>query len=237
MKSDLTRRGFLGATGAAAAMGTIAGAVSAEAAEGESKDGCLKIVGVGCSPREKSTTATSVQVCLEAAKEVAPEKIEIELITLAGLKIDGSVAAGVGTDADDDFPSLVPKLSDPNVAGIIIGSPVYFGNMSSLCKAFLERLMVFRKDDFKLSNKVAAVLAVGGARNGGQALTIQSIQTALFCQEMIVVGESRPTAHFGAGVWNNKAFDGVTNDEVGMAATKNLGRRVAQVTLALKGDA
>ena len=80
-----------------------------------------------------------------------------------------------------------------------------------------------------MSNKVAGVLAVGGARNGGQELTVRSIQTALFCQEMIVVGESRPTAHFGPGVWNSKEFEKITDDEVGMAAVENLGRRVAEV--------
>ena len=137
--------------------------------------------------------------------------------------------------AKNRSPALVPKLADPAVAGIIIGSPVYFGNMSSHCKAFLERLLVFRQDGFTLSNKVAAVLAVGGARNGGQELTIKSIQTSLFCQEMIVVGESRPTAHFGPGVWNNRQFEDVTHDEVGMSAVKNLGRRVGQVALMVAG--
>jgi multimeric flavodoxin WrbA len=147
------------------------------------------------------------------------------------MRINGNLAAGVplAPGEQDDFPKLVPVLSDPAVAGLVIGSPVYFGNMSSLCKAFLERLMVFRKDGFALSNVVAGALAVGGARNGGQELTIQSIQTALFCQEMIVVGESRPTAHFGPGVWNNKELSQVTDDEVGMDAVRNLGRRVTQV--------
>jgi multimeric flavodoxin WrbA len=70
---------------------------------------------------------------------------------------------------------------------------------------------------------------VGGARNGGQELTIHSIQAALFCQEMIVVGESRPSAHFGPGVWNNKEFKAITDDAAGMEAVKNLGVRVAQV--------
>ena len=46
---------------------------------------------------------------------------------------------------------------------------------------------------------------------------------------MIVVGETRPTAHFGPGVWNNKAFGEVTKDDVGMATVKALGRRVAEV--------
>jgi len=34
----------------------------------------------------------------------------------------------------------------------------------------------------------AGVLAVGGVRSGGQELTIQSVQAALLCQEMVVVG-------------------------------------------------
>jgi hypothetical protein len=46
---------------------------------------------------------------------------------------------------------------------------------------------------------------------------------------MIVVGESRPSAHFGPGVWNSKEFDAVTDDEVGMATVRNLGQRVAEV--------
>jgi multimeric flavodoxin WrbA len=170
-----------------------------------------------------------VRACLEAAKAVAPSQIETELVELAGMRIDGSVAAGVPLPPGqaDDFPCLVPKLADPKVAAIIIGSPVYFSNMSSLCKAFLERLMTFRKNNFALSNKVAAVLAVGGGRNGGQELTIRSIQNSLFSQEMIIVGESRPSAHFGPGVWNRN--DDVSKDDVGLAAVKNLGRRVAEV--------
>jgi multimeric flavodoxin WrbA len=233
MKNDLTRRHFLGAAGAVAAAGAATTALADDGQETKSKDGPIKILGIGCSPREESTTAISLQVCLDAAKEVAPERIQVELITLAGMQINGSLAAGVPLQPGerDDFPKLVPKLSDPAVAGMIIGSPVYFGNMTSLCKAFLERLMVFRKDGFALSNVVAGALAVGGARNGGQELTIQSIQTALFCQEMIVVGESRPTAHFGPGVWSNREFEQITDDEVGMTATRNLGRRVAQVAL------
>jgi multimeric flavodoxin WrbA len=191
----------------------------------------MKILGFGCSPRKESTTAAAVQVALDAAKAVDPDSIDVELIKLAGMRINGAVAAGVPLEPGerDDFPSLVPKLKDPAVAAIVIGSPVYFASMSSLCKAFLERLITFRKEGFQLSNVVAGVLAVGGARNGGQELTITSIQTALLCQEMIVVGESRPTAHSGPGVWNSKEFNEITDDEVGMSAVKNLGRRVAEV--------
>jgi len=236
MASEVTRRKFLGTASTVVAAGAAVGAAAAEPAEA-GQDGSIKIVGICCSPRKGKTTSTSLAVCLEAAREV-DERIESELIELAGMKIDGSLAAGLPLEPgqQDDFPGLVPKLSDSKVAGIIIGTPVYFGNMTSLCKAFLDRCIVFRKDNLSLANKVAGVLAVGGARNGGQELTIQSVQTALLCQEMIIVGDGRPSAHFGATVWNNGKGD-VTDDEFGMATTRNLGRRVAELALRMSGGA
>ena len=118
--------------------------------------------------------------------------------------------------------------------GIVIGTPVYFGSMSSLCKAFLDRCIVLYQDDLALSNKVAGVLAVGGARNGGQEVTIQSVQVSLFCQEMIVVGNGRPSSRLGATVWSG-AEGGVLKDEFGMTTAKTLGRRVAEVALQVAG--
>lgn len=221
----MERRNFL--TKGLVATTAFASASLAKSAESKS----VKIVGVSCSPRKGKTTAASLRVCLDAAEKVDP-RIDVELIELAGMKIDGSLAAGLPLEPGqkDDFGQLVPKLSDPKVAGIIVGTPVYFGNMTSLCKAFLDRCMTFRKNKFALSNKVAGVLAVGGVRNGGQEITIQSVLAALLCQEMIIVGDGRPTAHIGATVWNNGKTP-VTEDEFGMATAKNLGRRVAEVAL------
>jgi multimeric flavodoxin WrbA len=230
MATDLTRRSFLGAAGTAVAAGTVT--TAAFAADGD-KEGRVKIVGICCSPRPGMTTFQALQVCLNAAQK-ASERIDIELIELAGKRIEGSVAAGVPLPEGerDDFPPLVPKLSAPNVGGIVVATPVYFANMSSLCKAFLERCMAFRKRDFALGGKVAGVLAVGGSRNGGQELTIRSVQTALMCQEMIIVGEARPSAHMGGTVWSGTP-GGVTEDEFGMNSAKALGRHVAQVALRL----
>ena len=230
MTTDFTRRRFMEAAGAAIVTGTAAAGGSAQAAAG-SRTKTIRIVGISCSPRKGKTTAASLRVCLQAAEKVDP-RIDVELIELAGMKIDGSLAAGLFLEPGqkDDFPKLVPKLSDPEIAGIIIGTPVYFGNMTSLCKAFLDRCIAFRKNNFALSNKIAGVLAVGGARNGGQEMAIQSVQAALFCQEMIIVGDGRPTARIGATVWSNGKRP-ITEDEFGMATVKNLGRRVAEVAL------
>lgn len=236
MVEDLTRRRFLGTAGAAAAL--VAGtplAVSSQA--GEAASGKLKIIAVACSPRKGKTTAAGLSVCLEAARAVAPERIETELIELAGLQIPAGLAAGVPLEPgeQDDFPPVAEKLADPRTAGIIVGTPVYFANMTALCKAFLDRCMMFRKNNFALSGKVAGVLAVGGVRNGGQELAIHSVQAALLCQEVILVGDGRPTGHFGATLWN-PGTDDLSQDEFGLATARNLGRRVAEVALALAGS-
>ena len=134
----------------------------------------------------------------------------------------------------DDFPELAAKLTAADVGGIIIGSPVYFGSMTSLCKAFLDRCIALRMRKFALANKVGGALAVGGVRNGGQELTLQAIQAAMMCQEMVVVGDGRPTGHTGATVWNS-GEDDISEDEFGLSTVRNLGRRVAEVALKMAG--
>ncbi|MFW6164520.1 MAG: flavodoxin family protein, partial [Planctomycetota bacterium] len=187
-----------------------------------------------CSPRKGKTTAAAVQTCLDAAK-AANADIETELIELADLSIPGQVAAGqpLAPGQEDDFPGLIPALADQQVRGMIVGSPVYFSNMSALAKAFLDRCIAFRKRGFALSGKVAGIVAVGGARNGGQELTVQSIQAALLSQEMIVVGTGRPTGRIGATLWSQKGS--IEGDEFGLQTARDLGRRVAEVALALAG--
>jgi hypothetical protein len=104
----ITRRDFVKdsiATGV-----TVAGVTSAlRGAETPSRSGLLKIVGISCSPRQGQTTATSLKACLEAAGQVS-SRVETELIELAGLKINGSLAAGIPLEPGekDDFPSLIP---------------------------------------------------------------------------------------------------------------------------------
>lgn len=233
MSSDVTRRGFLTAgAGVAAALTAVSSQAEDDAPEkdGPTNGGPVKIIAIASSPRKGKTTAAGLAVCLEAAKAV-DERIQTELIELAGLKIPGEVAAGIALEPGerDDFPAIAEKLSDPAVRGILIGTPVYFANMSALCKAFLDRWVVFRKT-FALSNRVGGVLAVGSGRNAGVEQTIRSVQAALFAQEMIVVGDGQPTGHFGATLWNN-AGDDISKDEAGIKTAQNLGRRVAEVAL------
>lgn len=226
MRSSVSRRKILGAAGLAG-LGLSARAVAGEAGVGA---GSVKVVGVACSPRKGKTCLAALRAALDAAKAVDP-RIEIDAVELAGLQLPGQVALGLplAPGEKDDFPQVLAKLTDPKVAAIIVATPVYFSGMSYLCKAFIDRLGVARKT-FALSDKVGGVIAVGGVRNGGQELAIQGVQNALLCQEMVVVGDGRPTCHTGATLLN-PGTDDISGDEFGLSTAKNLGRRVAEVAL------
>ena len=225
MADKYPRRKFLAAVGTAVASPIVANA--ALAAPGQ-KANSIKIIGISCSPRKGKTTAAALKICLDVAKAVNPA-ITTQLIELAGLDI-GIFNPNDPKASQGGFVDLIPVLSEPKVAAIIVGTPVYFGGMTSLCKGFLDHCMAFRQNNFALSGKVAGILAVGGARNGGQELAIQSVQAALLCQEMVIVGDGRPTGHFGATLVNS-GNDDISSDEFGIATAKNLGRRVAEVAL------
>ncbi|MFA7159015.1 MAG: flavodoxin family protein [Kiritimatiellia bacterium] len=190
----------------------------------------MKILGVNCSPRKGKTTYYALAQCLAAARE-ENKGLETEIIELGGMNIRGCNACGhckekLGCSIEDDFAGLIPALRDLNVKGMVIATPVYFGTMASQCKAFLDRCVMFRRNGFIFRNRVGGVLAVGGVRNGGQELTLQAVQAALLCQDMLVVGDGLTTSHFGAALYSG-GEGGIQKDETGLATARNLGKRVA----------
>ena len=190
----------------------------------------MKILGINCSPRKGKTTFYALEQCLDAARQ-EQAGIETEIVELGGMDIHGCFACGrcketLQCSINDDFTNLIPKLRDNDVKGIVIGTPVYMGTMTSQCKAFLDRSVMFRRNGFLFRNKAGAVLAVGGVRNGGQELTIQAVHAAMLCHDMIVVGDGINTSHFGASLYSG-IEGGIKNDEIGLITARNLGRKMA----------
>ncbi|MCD6391988.1 MAG: flavodoxin family protein [Planctomycetes bacterium] len=199
----------------------------------------MKIIGINCSPRKGRTTQESLEICLKAVRNKAGG-IETDIIEMADLYIRGCVGCGycrnqLKCKQDDDFNSLIPVLSNEDVAGIIIATPVYLGMMTSQCKAFLDRTVVLARNGSLLRNKVGGVLAVGGVRNGGQELTIQAVQAAMLCHDMVCVGGGTKAAHFGAALVSDER-KGVTCDEIGIETARDIGRRVADLAMSLNQD-
>ena len=62
---------------------------------------------------------------------------------------------------------------------------------------------------------------------------IEQIQAAMLCHEVLIVG-GKPRAHQGATLWNNYEDD-ILKDEFGISSARNLGIRVAEAGLKIKG--
>ena len=224
MNEDLTRREFIGGTAGAA----LAGAIGMGATEGSAQASAgtaLKVLGISCSPRKGMTTARATQAALDAAKAV-DGRIEVELIDLGGMNIAGWSPK----PPEDDFKVVLPKLQDPTVAGIIIGSPVYFRGVSALCRAFIERCAPLREPKMLLADKVVGVVAVGAFRNGGQEMAIEQVHAAMLCFGMIPVGGNAP-AFQGATLLSVK--DDISGDTLGLDTARKVGARVAETALRL----
>lgn len=221
MKDQINRRNFLATAGTAALAATATTALAAES-PGQNM---VKILGVSCSPRKGMTTAKAVQAALDAARAL-DARIQTELIDLGGLNIAGWSPA----IPRDDFDAILPKLQDPQLGGLIIGSPSYFRSLSALCKAFIERCMPLREGKMVLANKPVGALAVAGNRNGGQELVVQQILIAMLSYGMIPVGGHAP-AMLGGALVSTK--DDVSQDEAGLQSARLLGAHVAEVALKL----
>jgi len=131
------------------------------------------------------------------------------------LKRVGDVAAGDLLSAD----------------AVVVGSPVYWSNMSGDVKKFFDdwqlKFGVF--PEFKMRNKVGAAFATGGQASGGKEVTMLTILAAMLGNQMIVVSGG---GAFGASATTEGDSPGIDDKE--LASAKELGARVAEVTWMVK---
>lgn len=105
-------------------------------------------------------------------------------------------------------------------AGIIAGSPVYFGVMAWELKKIFDEFVGVRR---KMENKVGAAFATGGHHTGGKETTIMSILQCMLIYGMIVVGDPMSASgHYGV------ACLGAPDKSAAEDAFK-LGKRVAEL--------
>ena len=134
------------------------------------------------------------------------------------------VAEGVksvsGVDVVIKSTQEVTKEDFVNSAGMIAGSPVYFGVMAADLKRVFDEFVGVRK---QMENKVGAAFATSGFWAGGNETTIISIIQCLLIYGMIVVGDPMSaTGHYGA-------TSVATPDDKASDTARKLGARVAEL--------
>lgn len=110
----------------------------------------MKVVGFCGSPRKSGNTSIMVKSVLEGVKS---HGIDTELLYLSDFKFSGCIGCEGCKNSflcilRDDMQQLYEKLNEAEA--IVLGSPTYFYNMTSITKRFIERLYcldVFDKSD------------------------------------------------------------------------------------------
>lgn len=105
-------------------------------------------------------------------------------------------------------------------AGIIAGSPVYFGVMAADLKRVFDDFVGTRR---KMEDKVGAAFATGGHHTGGKETTIMSILQCMLIYGMIIVGDPMSASgHYGVACVGSP-------DSAAVEDALKLGERVAEL--------
>ncbi len=218
----------------------------------------IRIVGISSSPRHANTEIL-VQEALAAA--VAKYGVRTEVISFKGKKILGCIdckacvrrrEATVQEQCalKDDWRELITPLVDPVPNGIIIGSPVYFFNVNSQLRAYMERCTSLVKGYWSngvphpapdWSRTVGGAVAIGYHRHGGQEQAINTILHWYLNLGMVAVGSHDPAegpiGYIGGSAWQDaagsKAVDAVREDEWGLRSARVVGEKVAATAILL----
>ena len=183
----------------------------------------MKVVAFNGSGRKDGNTLILLRTVLE---ELEKEGIETELIQMAGRPIQGCTACHKCMDRknmqcsidNDPFNEYFARISAAD--GLLLGSPVYFSDITAGMKALIERAgFVSRANGGILKRKVGAgVLAV---RRAGSNHSLASLNYLFLISEMIIPGSS----YWNMGIGRQPGE--VRNDTEGLQTMKTLGVNMA----------
>jgi len=183
----------------------------------------IKVKAFNGSGRKDGNTAILLNIVLA---ELSVNGIETELIQLAGKVLQGCIACykcfenqdrkcAVRTDNLNEY---FQKMLEAD--GIVLGSPVYFTDVSAGTKALIERCgMVSHANGGLLKRKVGA--AVVAVRRAGAVRTFDTINNLFLHAQMIIAGSS----YWNVGIGRDPGQ--VKDDAEGVKIVKTLGQNMA----------
>jgi len=183
----------------------------------------MKVVAFNGSARKDGNTAILIR---KVFKELEKEGIETELIQLAGKKMHGCIACYKCFQNQDqrcavtgDFMNeCIGKMVEAD--GIILGSPVYFSNVSTEMKALIDRSgLVAKANNDMLRRKVGA--SIVAVRRAGALHVFNSLNHFFFISQMVVPGSSYWNMGIGMDIGD------VEGDAEGLQIMENLGKNMA----------
>lgn len=191
----------------------------------------MKVVAFNGSPRGEGNTFHLIQRVFD---ELHKEGIQTEYIHIGNKDLKGCTACMKCKEnkdekcalPDDGINGYIQKME--KAEGILLGSPVYFSNVTAQMKALIDRVgYVSKANDGLFRRKVGA--AVVAVRRAGAMFAFSELNLFYLVQEMIVPGSS---------YWNiaiGRTPGEVLRDEEGMKTMEVLGQNMAWLLKKLYG--
>ncbi|WP_372773401.1 flavodoxin family protein [Mangrovibacterium sp.] len=183
----------------------------------------MKVLGINGSPRKNGNTRILLDTALEPLKNAG---YQTEIFQLGGKQVHGCTACGKCREIKNKQCHIKNVAINECIAkmlaadAIIIGSPVYFADVTTEIKALIDVAgYVTRGNGHLLKRKIGA--AVISVRRGGQLHTFETINNFFLISQMIVPGSSYWNFAFG------KAEGDVLKDDEGIQTIKTLGENIA----------
>jgi len=180
----------------------------------------MKVVAFNGSPRKDGNTTILIN---HVFRELEKEGVETELVQLSGKKVHGCIACYKCFENKDQRCAVKDDIANECIGkmvkaeGIILGSPVYFTDVTAEMKALIDRAgFVSMANGGMYKNKVGATVVA--VRRSGAIHTLDTMNHFFLAGQMIVIGR-------GVGVGRDKGD--VEKDEEGLLAAKALGQRTA----------
>ena len=189
------------------------------------------LLGICGSPR-KQGTAYAVEYALNYASEKFGFDTEFWSVRGKDIKYcthcDYCIREKKGCINEDDVQKLYLKLEEAKF--LLIGTPVFQGNLSGQLKTVLDRCRgLVAKNPNVFKDKYGMALAVGGDRSGGQEIGIRSILDFYQQNHIISISGGAFGANLGASLWSrDNGKEGVQNDEVGLKTIRKVIKRLAE---------
>ncbi len=190
----------------------------------------MKIIGINGSPRKEGNTSILINTIFE---ELHNEGIETELIQIGGKKFQPCIACMKCFDKLDNkchikndlFNECIEKIN--NADGVILGSPVYFADITPEMKAFMDVAgYVARANKGIFKYKIGA--AVAAVRRAGAIHSIDSMNHFFQILDMIMPGSN----YWNLGIGRN--IGDVLQDTEGIETMRNLGKNIAWLLKKIK---
>lgn len=183
----------------------------------------MKVIALNGSPRKDGNTSLLIK---EVFTELEKEGIETELIQLGGRPIHGCIACmKCGKKKNSQCALKGDSLNDHLAKmfaadGIILGSPVYFTDVTSEMKALIDRAgFVARQNGHLLRRKVGA--GVVAVRRAGSVHTFDTLNHFFTINQMVVPGSD----YWNMGIGLQPGD--VSDDKEGMNTMRILGSNMA----------